>query len=170
MPIPQYLICGNLFAIPRALLQFFLRVSGRWLCNHNSMETISVIPSRRILVAAGLGLPLQSEASRDSKAFLKPHSLPHFGPRGFPLFPFRHRAAASQHKLKCSLPRHPRFLKMLASHLLLGPFFWIILTCLSRRSSAGLTEPELLLSIACHADVLSLISHRERAIMGNGLQ
>jgi len=33
-----------------------------------------------------------------------------------------------------------------------------------------LAEPELLLSIACHADVLSLISHRERAILGDRLE
>ncbi len=45
-----------------------------------------------------LGITVQSETSVGSKALLKPHPLPHFGPIAFPFFPLRHRLAASQLK------------------------------------------------------------------------
>src|SRR5882757_6027841 len=118
-----------------SLLPFFLRVSGLWLRTHNSMETISVIPPRRIPVAIGLGfycnrrhLPVRN---RSSNRILCPISVQEPSPSS-------HSGTEPPQvsRNKTPSPAIPRSLQVSASHLLFGLFFRIIMICLSRRSSA----------------------------------
>jgi hypothetical protein len=170
MPIPQCLTCGNLSAISRLPLPFFLRVSGLWLRTHNSMETISVIPPRRIPVAIGLRfycnrrhLPVQKRSSNRIPCPIsvqEPCPSSHSGTE--PPQVSRNRTSSA------TTPMLPSSVGVPTYSL---PRSFGLFRFVSREGVLlNLAEPELLLSVAGHADVLSLISHRERAILGDGLQ